>query len=441
MSLETIGLIALVVFLILVLSGLPVVFALLLLGIAGYAIMDGWNVMLSALATNSYLAIHSYGLTVAPLFIVMGEIMNQSGLGAELLDVANKWVRKLPGGLASAVVVANAFFAAMSGVAMASSALFSRIAVPEMKRHGYNVGLAAGAVAGAGPLAAMIPPSVLMVIYAMLTEASLSQLLIAGVLPGIMLTLIMVTTVTIICTVKPSLAPRIAGTVTWKERIASTMNLLPAILVVVSILGSIYGGIATATEAAALGVLTMILITVVKRRLTLKSFYKSLIMASVVYGAIQIIFVGGRVFGHMMMVSGLARSISNAIVGLGLSPILIIIMFMLMYIILGMFLDAITMLLVTLPIMMPVVYGLGFSDVWFGILVVCCCELGAITPPFGVCLFATKGGVAGTDAEDITVMEIARGSMPFMFSYIIGLAILVAFPIIPLFLPGLMRTG
>jgi tripartite ATP-independent transporter DctM subunit len=339
--------------------------------------------------------------------------------------------------MAIAVIVANAFFAAMSGASIAASAMFARIAVPEMKKRGYDTGLACGVVAGAGPIAAMIPPSGVMVIYCLLADVALGKQLIAGIIPGIITVMIMALITVSRCSWKPSLAPPVSGA-TWKERFTSLAAVGPVLLIILSILGTIYLGIATPTEAAALGALATALICIAKRRLSWRSLYNALINTVLIGGMMTILFVGGRVFGSMVTVGGLPRAVTELMAGLAVPPIVIIILFIAMYLVMGCFIDNITMMVLTLPIVMPVIYLLGYSGIWFGILVVSAIEIGGLTPPFGVCLFATKSGLIGTTAEDISIGEIARGMIPFMMSYLIALAIFIAFPSISLFLPGLM---
>lgn len=419
------------------LTSVPVVFALFAMGIIGFAFIRGMDVMLGTVGITTYTAVHSYGLTVIPLFILIGQVVSESGFGSELLRMAQKWLSRLPGGMASAVVVANAFFAAMSGSGVAATVVFSKLAVPDMKKAGYDTGLACGSVAAAGPLAAMIPPSSVMVLYSMLSEANLGELLIGGVLPGIVITIVFVTIITLRVRMKPTLAPPVVG-VSWQERLKSLAAIWPVLIVIMSILGSIYAGVATPTEAAALGALATVLICVGKRSIGVRGLYSSLLGTVLVSGAILAIFVGGSVFGTMIVVSGLPNLFSEFVVGLGLPPRAVVIMFMIMYIVLGCFIEAVTMQVITIPVILPVLLALDINLIWFGILVTCVIELGAITPPFGICLFACKSGLVGTPVEGITVMEISRGILPFILGYLISLTILISFPMIALFLPGMM---
>jgi len=435
---ELVGIIALVVLLVFLVMGLPVVVSLALVGIVGYIVMGGWHATLGIVGLTTFTAIHSHALTVVPLFILIGNIVIHVGLAKDVFTALHHWLSRLPGGLAHATVFVCTVFAAASGSGIAASAIFTKLAVPEMKKAGYSMALACGAVAAAGPLASMIPPSVVMVTYTMVSDSSLGELLIAGVFPGIMISLLFVTMILIHVTLNPSLAPRATG-VSWKARFQSLSMAWPIIVIIVFVLGSIYAGIATPTEAGAMGVGGALIVGLAMRRLTWRALRDSLLDAAVVTGMIMLIFVAAKIFANFMVLSGLTQSLTIWVTGLGVSPVLVIVMIMIMYIFLGCFMNSTAMIFITGPAVIPLVTALGFSLTWFGILVVCVIELGAITPPFGICLFAVKGALP-KDC-DVPLGTILKGALPFMACYLVALSLLIAFPKIALFLPGTMRGG
>jgi len=435
MSTELVGIICFAAFVVLAVLGFPILYTMLLVGMVGYTLIDGWGVMSEMLGIICFKGIHSFGLTVIPLFILLGNLATHSGIAGDLYTAARLWLSRLNGGLAHATIAAGAVFAAASGAASASAAVFTRLALPEMKRTGYDMTLSTGAVAAAGPLAAMIPPSVLMIVYSMLSEASLGHLFIAGVVPGIMTAVLLMGMIWIRCRLNPSLAPA-TGSISWKLRFKSLSTVWPMIIIVLSVLGSIYVGIATPTEAASLGAFSTLVMGVVMRRLNWRNIYDSLLDSALITGIIMAIVMAARVFTHAITISGLTTMIINTLASLDITPLIVLIVLMGVYIILGCLIPAIPLLFLTMPVVVPIVHLLGFDPVWFGILMVCVLELGAITPPMGISLFAVKGALPQN--IDVSIAQIAKGAVPFMFGYLVALAILIAFPSISLFLPSLM---
>lgn len=437
MSDELIGLLSFILVFILLLARVPIIASMLFCGLLGYILIDGWNVSINTFSVILFRGIYAYSLTVVPLFVLIGNFAIHTGFAADAFKALRYWVGKLPGGLAIATIFANTLFAAISGAGIAAAAVFTKVAVPEMKKAGYDLRLATGTCAGAAPLAAMIPPSVVMVIYAMLSEADLRKLLIAGIIPGIMISILLVVALLIVTLLRPNWTPKETLKVSWKVRFVSIGSVWPLIFIAVFILGTIYLGIATPTEAGALGTFMALVLGLALRKLGWQAIRESLLDAATISGAILGIYLGAKMFSQMLTISGLPQMIVSIVMAMHLPAMIVIIMFMVIYIILGCFMDAITMMYLTIGTMVPILKAFDVDLVWFGIMVVSMVELGAITPPFGVNLFAVKASLPKD--VNISLGGIVQGSLPYMFVYPVALALIMAFPAIALYLPNMMK--
>lgn len=422
------------VFLLLLLAmGIPVAFAMAIVGFLGFWAISGETASLGMLGMVPFSSIAIYTFTVMPMFVLMGQLAFHAGFGKDVYWVARQWLGHLPGGMAIATIFGCAIFGAASGSSIAATVTVGKIAAPEMEKFGYNQRLAAGSICAGGPLDAMIPPSILMVIYGVCTETSIGKLLIAGFLPGILAAILMAIQVILRVGWNPSLGRPLKG-VSWRERFVSLKGIWSIALAIMGCIGSIYTGVCTPTEAGALGAFTIFVIGIAARRLNARAIWESLLETMRVVGMIFAIVMGAFIFNYQFTVSGLPYKAAAFIEQLQYTPLLILAAIMLLYIVLGCFLDTAAMLFLTLPVIFPITQKLGFDPIWFGVLIVQVCEIGMITPPFGLTLFATKSVM-----PHVETMEIAKGAFPFLICHFINLILLIIFPQISLFLPSFMK--
>lgn len=425
----------------LVVLGMRVAFAAGVIGLLGiFAIFSSrmglengfWNAMKLA-GTVPHSKTVTYSLSVLPTFILIGFLAYYAGLTKALFEAAKRWLGWLPGGMAVATIFATAGFAAVSGASTATAAVFSRVAIPEMLKLGYERKLAAGVVAAGGTLATLIPPSAMLVIYAIIVEESVGKLLIAGFIPGVVSALIYGGLVVFLAKMKEENAPRITG-FTWKQRLESVPGTTPIISVVVIIFGSIYFGLATPTEAGALGAF-VVLVLALKKGMRWNNLRHALHETAKLTVMIFTLIWGILLYVRFLGFAGLPEAFREWVVSLDQPPILILLLILAAYAVLGMFMDAIGMLLLTLPVVYPAVVGLGYDPIWFGIIVVKMVELCLITPPIGLNCFVVSGV-----RPDIPVQQVFRGCFPFFIADVITVAVLIAFPQIILWLPSLMQN-
>jgi len=427
----TIGFIGTGVLIVLVLAGVRVVYATATVGLLGVVAMIGWD----AGATNVGMIPHAkgslYALSVIPMFILIGFLAFHAGMTQALFDAARKWIGWVPGGLAVATVFATAGFAAVSGASTATAAVFSRVAIPEMLKYGYDPRLAAGVVAAGGTLASLIPPSAILVIYAIIVEESVGRLLVAGFIPGAVSALVYVAIIIFRAKLNPELGRPITG-FTWGDRFRSVPGTLPIAFVIVVIFSAMYTGWATPTEAGAVGSFVVFVIALINgmrwktlRQALLETAKLTVMIFSLIWGVLIVV----RFLGF----AGLPEMFANFVIDLPYPPIVIMICILLFYVILGMFMDAIGMLLLTLPVVYPAVIGLGYDPIWFGIIVVKMCEVCLITPPIGLNCYV----VAGV-RPDIPLSAVFRGIGPFFICDILTLGLFLAFPEIITWLPDKM---
>ena len=444
----TIGLFGIVLLVALVLAGVRVFVAAALAGFVGLVLLRGWSTAIAIVGTIPHSKTVTYALSVLPLFILIGFLAFHAGFTKRLFETARRWVGWVPGGLAVSTVFASAGFAAVSGASTATAAVFSRVAIPDMVKHGYHRRLIAGVVAAGGTLASLIPPSAILVIYAIIVEQSVGKLLLAGLLPGLVSVLIYTVLIIGMCTAKPKLGASITG-VSFKERIESLPGALPILLVVGTIFGALYTGFATPTEAGALGA-AIIFLLYFGRSLLQKSFssfrenmFKALMETAKLTVMIFTLIWGVFIFVRFLGYAGLPSAFADWVVTLNVSPLVIMIGILLAYAILGMFMDAIGMLILTLPVVFPAVIVLGYDPIWFGVIVVKMAEICLITPPIGLNCFVVAGvsrelqTPSGTSLS-IPLQDVFRGVGPFFVADVVTVAILLIFPDIVLWLPNTM---
>ena len=427
-----VGLIALGLLLLLTFAGVRVVFSASIVGLIGLVELLGWGPAAGIVGTVPHAKSSTYALSVLPMFIFIGFLAFHAGMTQQLFDAARKWFGWVPGGLAVATVFATAGFAAVSGASTATSAVFSRVAIPEMLRYGYDKKLAAGVVASGGTLATLIPPSAIIVIYAIIVEESVGKLLLAGFLPGLVSALIYAGIIVAWALVRPHEAPSVSG-YTWKDRVQSLPGVSPIFIVVFIIISAIYGGWATPTEAGALGA-AVVFIVALLRGTSLNDIKGSLMESAKLTVMIFSLIWGVLIFVRFLGFSGVPEAFTEWIVSLDLPPMVIMICILLAYAVLGMFMDAIGMLLLTLPVVYPAVIALGFDSIWFGIIVVKMAEVCLITPPIGLNCFVVNGV-----RPDISLGQVFRGIALFFIADVITIAVLLAFPEIVTWLPNLLN--
>ncbi len=431
MDIGLISLILIVVLIVLLGLGTPIAFCLGFLGAAGIlAFLDiGVLYQIAEIAADSGTSLF---LLTLPLFVLMAEVVSFSGLGDDIYTAAHDWLSWLPGGLAISSIATCTGFAAISGSSPATAATVGLVSIPEMIKRGYNRYLAVGSIAAGGTLGILIPPSITMIIYGIITEVSIGKLFIAGIIPGIILALILSLSVAIAVKMKPGLAPRVEG-VSWSQRFASLKRVWAFVILAISIIGSIYAGIATPTESAAIGATLAIIIALIYRRLTVAAIHGALLRTVGVTAMIMFLVIGGNVMAFLLSTLSIPQYVTEAVNVLQLSKWAIMAIINVILIVMGCLLDPMAIMVISLPILFPIVMELGFDPVWFGIVITINVEMGMITPPVGLNLFILKGSVPG-----ISMKDIVGGSLPFLLLLLLGLVLIMAFPSLATWLPGRM---
>ena len=412
---------------------LPVGMALLVVGFGGIWVIDGQRAAIATMSSETYSSVTAYSLSIIPLFVLMGNMAGAAGYSQRLYEAAYAWIGQLRGGLASSTVLGCAAFAAVSGSSVATAVTIGKVALPEMKRFGYADGLATGSVAAGGTLGILIPPSTGFVLYAILTEESIGRLFIAGILPGILLSLLFILVIIIVTRFKPSEGP--AGPKsTGFEKLRATLRSMPLIGVILVSIGGIYTGVFTPVEAAGVGA-TLVSVMALASGAVRFSKLPDILMETVTMTAmLYLIIIGAHVFGPFLALTHIPETLALQLQNFGLGPYGTLLLILLGYIILGMFFDGLAMLVVTMPVVYPIITGLGFDPIWFGVICVIVIEMGLITPPVGINVFVVKGV-----AENVPMGTIFKGVLPFWIAMAVCLALLVAFPQIALFLPDQMK--
>jgi len=433
MSLSTTGIIGIIVLVVLLYSKMPVGFAMGFLGLIGFSYVVNFDAGLSLLARDVWDVFSSYNLTVIPLFVFMGQIAFHAGISRRLYDSAYVLLGHRRGGLAMTTVGACAAFSAICGSTNATAATMATVALPEMKRYGYDMGLATGTVAAAGSLGILIPPSVIFIVYGILTEQSIGKLFAAGILPGILLSLLFLLTIHLRVIKNPSLAPP-GPKSSIRKKFRSFAGILETLILFALVMGGIFFGIFTPTEAAAIGAFMTLLIAIIRRQLYWKAFIQSLADTTKISCMIMVIVTGAVIFGHFMAITRIPYLLADYVSSLPLPPHAIIGVIILVYLIGGCFMDALAMIMLTIPIFFPVVQKLGFDPIWFGVVIVLITEMGVITPPVGINVYVVFGV-----ARDVPLEKIFRGVFPMLISLLVCNLLLILFPQIALWLPGLMH--
>ena len=428
----TAALLAFVALFVLLFFGVPLAFALGMVGVVAFALASDMNAAGAMAAQITWDTLSSYSLSVLPLFVLMGNLVNHSGLSRELYNASNAFVGHRRGGLAIATILASGGFAAVSGSSIATAATISTVALPAMRRYGYSPALSAGSVAAGGTLGILIPPSIIMVIYGSLTETSIGHLFIAGIIPGLLAVLLYIAAIAIVTTINPLAAPA-SPRMPWPERLKALRQVWLVLLLFLVVIGGIYLGVFTPTEAAGIGASGAFFIALLRCTMSFSELARILFDSARTSSLLMAVLVGALMFTNFINVSGASTLIVNALVSVDMSPLLVITLILLFYLVLGCVFDALSMILLTVPIFFPLVIGLGYDPVWLGIIIVVVVELGLITPPIGVNLFVIQ-----TVDRDIPISAIYRGVLPFIFVDILRLAILVLFPALILFLPRQM---
>lgn len=411
---------------------MPVGIAMLLVGFVGFGLASGWDPALALLASEPFVISSNYELIVIPLFVLMGNLATVSGMSRDLYAAAYAWVGHWRGGLASATIAACAGFAALSGSSVASALTMGQVALPEMRRYNYHPRLATGCIAAGGTLGILIPPSTGFVIYAILTEESIGRLFLAGVFPGLLLTALFMLAIYIQTRLDPGLGPP-GALLPFKDRAKAIWQASSIIGVVVLTIGGIYAGLFTATEAAGVGAFLAFLIALYRGKIDVASLSSTLLQSVRTTAFIFLILIGAFIFSPFLALTHISSDLIEVLADLALSRYSILFILLLTYIALGTFLEGFSMLVLTIPIVHPLILKLGFDPIWFGVVMVIVLEMGLIDPPVGVNVYAVKG-----IAEDVPMSQIFLGIIPFYIAMGVGLLILVLFPQIALFLPNTM---
>ena len=434
----TIGYASVAALFLLLVLGIPVGVAMGLLGFVGLYAGFGEAFAFGQLTTLPFAVTSNYAWAVLPLFVLMGVMAQESGVTARLFRAADLWLREFRGGLYQAVIVGSAVFAAVSGSTIVNAVVFTRLAYPEMAAAGYAKSLSLGAIAAAGTFAAMIPPSITMVIYAILTEQSVGTLLIAGVIPGMLTAFVYLAGIVVTVRIKPRLAPPVQRRANLPEKVRSLAYVWPIAALLVLVLGGIYSGLFPPSAAGAVGALGALCLALQQNRWRPHGWLlRALEDAAAISCIIFVILVGGLLFSRMLVVTGVIDGFVDIIVDLAGSPLRFLVIVSLMYIVLGCFLDTASMMVVTLPFVFPAVVDLGIDPVWFGIILVKLIEISVITPPVGINLFAVLGAADG----QVSYTQIVNGVLPFLLFELIVLALLIAIPDLATWLPRQMLGG
>jgi tripartite ATP-independent transporter DctM subunit len=428
----SIGIIGILLLFLLLALRMQIGFSMAMVGFLGFTVLVSFTSSFSILGMEPFKTGTSYSLTVIPLFMLMGQFANYSRMGFEIYQTVHRWIGFLPGGLSMATIGACAGFAAISGSSLATAATMGMVALPEMKRFKYDDSLATGCIAAGGTLGILIPPSTVMIIYGILTEQPIATLFVAGIIPGLLLSGLFVITIYIMTKYRPALGPP-GPRSTIKERIYSLKDTWSILCLFFLVVGGLYTGWFTPTEAAGVGAFGALMITIIKRRLTWDNLTKSLAETTRTTGMVFAILIGANIFGYFLTVSQIPDQLSGWIAELGLNRYLVMSILIFVYIILGCFMEGLAIMILTIPIIYPMVIEMGFDPIWFGIIITLVMEMSLITPPVGINVFIISGV-----ARDVPMYTIFRGIFPFWVAMVVCIILLVLFPQVALFLPGTM---
>lgn len=420
----------------LVMAGVHIGVSLALLSVAGiWAITGKPGVAISLLNTTAYSSVMDYIFAVIPLFVLMGILANLSGATRDLFSSAQVLFGRIRGGLGVATVIANAVFAAITGVSVASAAVFSKLAIPEMMRLQYNRKFAYGIVAGSAILGMLIPPSILMIVYGVLTEQSIGKLFAAGIGPGLLVSAILSVGIWMRVRLDPAIAPMTdAGRITRADLLRAAVRPWAVVLLIALVLGGLYGGLFTPTEAGAVGAAGALVLALAARKVNLKSATDVLMDIGRSTASIFLLLIAAQMYSRMLTISGLASSLSEWAARLQVPGMVIVLAFVVVFLLLGMIIDSVSILLLTIPIMFPVVVKLGYDPIWFGMVSIVAIEIGLLTPPFGMVPFAMQASLG----RGASLEEIFAGSFPFTLLLLVALGFVIALPSLSTWLPSVL---
>src|SRR5437868_3321283 len=429
MSTDGVAVLGFVALFVLMLLRVPVGMAMGLVGVSGFSYLVGGTPALKLVGQTSMRTVTDYTFGVIPMFLLMGTFVSNSGMSRELFRAANGFVGHLRGGLGIATVAACGGFAAICGSSVATAATFSAVAYPEMRRFGYPQSFATGVIAAGGTLGAMLPPSTVLAVYAILTQQDIGKLFMAGVIPGLFAMLLYCVTIFIIVKVRPDWLPR-GELKPWPERLVDLRAVWAPLVLFLFVIGGLYGGFFTPTEAGGVGASGAFILGVVRGKLDRAKIKEALLSATRTAAAVFTVLIGALMFGYFLTITQTPQKLTEFLTSLGVGRYGVLAMIMVMYLVLGCLMDAMAMIILTVPIIFPVIQHLGFDPIWFGIIIVMTVELGLIHPPVGMNVFVIKSVI-----EDVSFTTICKGVRPFVLTDIVRLIILIAFPIIALWLP------
>lgn len=433
MSPLQIGILGCLLLLLLLTSSMPVAFVMALVGVAGFALVVSPSAAMSMMTAEIYNTFSSYSLTVIPLFILMGQVAFHTGISRRLFNTAYKWMGHWPGGMAMSTVGACTAFGAICGSGPATAATMASVVLPEMKRYKYDMELATGTVAAGGGLGMLIPPSVVFIVYAVLTEQSIGRLFIAGILPGILIAALFCLTILIHCKLRPHLGPP-GPRVPLAEKLKALLGVSETLLLFLLVIGGMFGGLFTPTEAAAVGAAGALVIALVRGKFSMRMLTRSLQETVRTSCMVMIIVAGAVIFGRFLAITRIPYELASFLASLPLPGWMIIAFIILFYLIAGCFVDALGLIMLTIPIFYPVITDLHFDPVWFGVVIVVVTQMGVISPPVGVNVYVVSG-----IERDVPLQTIFKGAIPFLVALMAAAVLLIVFPQIALYLPNLIR--
>ncbi|MDT2020947.1 TRAP transporter permease [Methylocella sp. CPCC 101449] len=432
MSTDAVAVIGFVSLFILMLLRVPVGMAMGLVGVAGFGYLTNYETALKLIGQTSMRTVTDYSFGIIPMFLLMGSFVSHAGISRELFRAANAFVGHWRGGLGVATIAACGGFSAICGSSVATAATFSAVAYPEMRRHNYPKSFAAGVIAAGGTLGIMIPPSTVLAVYGIITQQDIGKLFIAGILPGIFEVFVLIATVVLIGYLKPGFLPVVRQT-DWKEKMAALRDVWAPLLLFIFVIGGLYGGLFTATEAGGMGAGGAFIIGFLRGRLGRAEIKKSLLEATRTSAAVFTILIGALLFGYFLTITQTPQKVTEFLTSLGLGSYGVLVLILLMYLVLGCLMDAMAMIILTVPIVFPVIIQLGFDPIWFGVIIVMTVEIGLIHPPVGMNVFVIKSMV-----PELDFTTIFKGVLPFLLALIFTLIVIVAFPQMATFLPSRM---
>ncbi|MBF0234442.1 MAG: TRAP transporter large permease [Desulfamplus sp.] len=431
-----IGIIGIIIMVAIFMTRMPVAYVMTMVGFVGFGILISFDAALNLLPSNFYDSFKSYDLSTIPLYVLMGQLAFNCGISRKLYSTAYTFLGNTTGGLAMATVASCTAFGAVCGSSPATAATMATVGMPEMKRFGYSDSLSAGSVASGGGLGMIMPPSVVLIIYGILTEQSIGALFVSGIFPAILMTCLFITCVYITCKIDPSQGPK-GEKFTFAQKLRSLGGLADTLAVFILVMSGLFWGFFTPTESAAVGVFGVLAVALIRRQLTWKGFIKSLYETMQTSSMILFLIAGAVVFGKFLAVTRIPFEVATWVSGFDLPPYMIMGIIVIIYFLGGCFMDSLGLIMLTIPVFYPVVMNLGYDPIWFGVIIVLVTEMGVITPPVGINVYVVYG-VSQNVVGDIALEDIFKGIFPFLIATVIGIIILMIFPKIVLFLPNLM---